>query len=237
MKQVLLIWLTTLSVTATAQVNAIKSASSASSTEGRGGASSSGGFIADFAFQFMFSNVVGWQEQTLSKRDVQRSLISIDGWVQGGGQPSSYYLLQPRVRANWGIVSSDFRLSYVIEEDFGEARHIRTTDWQLIQLNFVTEKDVTARVGIGMIWESFGQRNSYGEWTTAIHVHPFEKRLSGVAEYRWAEARKELNGHVRYALLEKKKIHPYLLFGAAFQRYYSEVNVWGIQGGIGISFY
>lgn len=237
MKRVLLLWLTLSAFTASAQVNAIKSASSNSTSEVRSGSATGGGFIADFAFQFMFSNVVAWQDHTLGKRDAQRSLISVDAWIQGGGQPSSYYILQPRIRGNWGIVSTDFRLSYLIEEDFGEAKHIRTTDWQMIQLNFLTEKDVTARVGIGMIWESFEQKNSYGEWTTAVHVHPYGKRLSGIAEYRWAESRKEVNGHMRYALFDKGRMHPYVLLGGAFQRYYSSVNVWGIQGGIGISFY
>jgi hypothetical protein len=99
---------------ASAQVGDIKSASSNNASRGgdRGG---SGG--SAFFFYFMADAINGladWQQYKLKKREVNPSLVSLDVITQVATQPSRYYLVNPRVRGNWGLFSSDFRVNYLL---------------------------------------------------------------------------------------------------------------------------
>lgn len=224
---------------ALAQVDEIKSASSSrSSGETRGGGSSgsSGNFVIDFFFQFMFTEVIHAQQQKISRKHEIPSIISLDVMLQAAAQPSSYYIMHPRVRANWGLFSTDFRVNYILEEGIDGIKYLRTNEWQVLQLNLVTTKDVTVRVGGGVLYEAFEMKRSYPEWTGGVHIMPFGK-LGGVAEYRSAESRREVNAHVRYGFFEKRRLHGYLTAGAVYQRYYSQVDVWGMQAGVVLSLY
>ena len=222
-----------------AQVNEIKSASS-SRSESRG--SSSGGnrsssFAGDFFFNIMFGQVIHWQIQTLNRKREMPSIVSLDVMLQTAAQPSSYYIINPRIRGNWGLFSTDFRFNYIVEEDFNGIKYLRTNDWQVIQLNVVNTRDVTVRIGGGVIQEAFEGRNDFPEWTTAVHVRPWGKKLGGIVEYRNSEARREINGHLHYSLFEKGPLHGYFTAGAVFQRYYESVDVWGLQAGITVSIF
>jgi hypothetical protein len=222
---------------ANGQVNEIKSASSSRNFELGGGAGSAGGFVAEFFFQFMFGEVIFQQQRKLEQKHQIPSLVSIELLLQGAVQPSSYYILNPRIRANWGLFSTDFRFNYIVEEDIDGTKYLRTSDWQVLQLNLVTTRDLTVRIGGGVIKEAFGEQNSYPEWTGGVHIKPFASKLGGILELRGSEARKEINGHLRYKLFEKQRLHGYLTAGAAFQRHYEQVNVWGFQGGVAVSFF
>jgi hypothetical protein len=223
------------------QVNEIKRASSAprkSSEIRQGGSSTStNAFAYNFLFQLMFTQVVQWQQQKLQRREEVPSMVSLDVMVQTAVQPSSYYIINPRIRGNWGLFSTDFRINYIIEEDIDGPKHIRTNDWQVLQVNLVTTRDVTARVGGGIIQEAYGDKNTYPEWTGALQFRPITNKVGGTIEYRGSEMRKEANAHIHYALFTKKRLHGYLTAGAVFQRYYSKVNLWGLQGGITFSIF
>jgi len=222
-----------------AQVDEIKGASSSKSSGETGGSSRGGGgaFVGDFFFQFMFGEMVRAQQNKLQQRHDIPSLVSFDVLLQTAVQPSSYYIVNPRIRGNWGIFSTDFRFNYILEEDIDGVKYLRTNDWQILQLNLITTRNVTFRIGGGVIYEAFGERNNYPEWTGAVHIRPFGEKLGGIVEYRGSEARQEVNGHLRYAFFEKGKLHGYLTAGAVFQRYYTQINVWGLQGGIAMSIF
>lgn len=220
------------------QVKDIKRASSSKSSEVSGGRSSgASGYAGDFFFQFMVSGVVEAQQHKLQRRHEVPSMVSLDLLLQGASQPSSYYIVNPRIRANWGLFSTDFRMNFIIEEEFEGVSMLHTNDWQILQLNLVTTREVTVRVGGGVIYEAFGERNDYPEWTAAAQYSPPTSRFGGVAEYRGSEARREVNGSMRYKIYERNKLHTYLTAGAVFQRHYSEINVWGFQGGIMLSIF
>lgn len=240
MTRILLITLSflVLAGTARAQVDEIKSASKskASSHEIGGGSSGGSGFLIDFFFQFMFVEVINAQQHAVSRKREIPSIISLDAMLQVAAQPSSYYIANPRLRANWGLFSTDFRLNYILEEDIDGVKHLRTNEWQVLQLNLITTRDVTIRVGGGVISETYEMKQSYPEWTTGVQIKPFGK-LGGVAEYRASEARKEVSAHFRYGFFERGKLHGYLTAGAVFQRYYQQVNVWGLQGGVVMSIF
>lgn len=227
-------------VHAIAQVDEIKSSSSSHSSKessGNNTPDASGGFVGDFFFQVMFSGIIQLQQQKLQRKQELPSIISLDFLLQGAAQPSSYYIVNPRIRVNWGLFSSDFRLNYVLEEGIDGVKYLRTNDWQILQFNIVTTRNVTARIGGGIIQESFGEKNNYPEWTGAVHIRPSLSKFGGYAEFRGSQARKEVNAYLQYSVLEKNRFHGSITGGAVFQRYYDHVNVWGFQGGFAFSIY
>lgn len=224
---------------AQSQVKDIVSASKKSGG-GRGDGGGRGGSDVSFAidvFYFSFQGLSQWQRHTLAKRDSIPSLVSFDASFQAAMQPSSYYVLNPRIRGNWGLFSTDLRLNYLIEEAVEGPIHLRTTDWQIVQLNVVTTPHVNFRIGGGIMYEAYGYYDAHPEFTLAFNLLPGMKRIGAGIEYRDAEVRREVNGAVHYDLGNSGRVHWYATLGGAFQRYYSSINVWGIQGGLGFKFY
>jgi hypothetical protein len=222
---------------ANAQVDEIKNASAASGASGGGETSSSVSSGFEFFFDIVFSGIVETQRAKLDRRSEVPNMVSLDVMLQNAVQPSSYYIINPRIRGNWGLFSTDFRLNYLIEEDFDGYKHIRTNEWQIIQLNIITTKDVVFRIGGGFLQESFGGENYYNEWTTALQVHPAKSKLGGLIEYRDADQRKEVNGFLRYHIFDHNSLHGFVTGGAMYQRYYDTVSVWGMQAGLIVSLY
>ena len=108
---------------------------------------------------------------------------------------------------------------------------MHTYDWQVLQLNIITTKDVNWRMGAGFLTEAFGNKATYGEWSTAVTVHPSRSRWGGIGEYRGAESRKEVSLVCEYAAYNKSLLHISFTGGMIFQRYYGSVDVWGMQFG------
>lgn len=236
MKQFFTLLLLLASLSAFAQVDQIRSASSSQSTAKSSGSSSgsefSGGSIfGDLIFNFMIGGVVDAQIQRLERKREMPQVIGLDLWLQTAIQPGSYYIVTPRVRGTWGLFSTDFRKSMLIEEGVDGIEYIATNDWQVIQLNLLAIREVTWRVGGGFSQETFGGNNHYGEWTTAIHVHPEETAWGGLAEYRGAEMRQEVAGFAHYKLFDRNLLHGYATGGLIWQRHYDIVTTWGVQMG------
>jgi hypothetical protein len=221
------------------QVNSIKSASSNSSggsssgyTSGEGSSSGGGSFfLVDLFFGDIIGGVAIAQQHKLQRKQHIPTLISLDVMAQVAAQPSAYYIINPRIRGNWGLFSTDFRLNYIIEEEFEGPVHIRTNDWQILQLNIITTRNVTARVGGGILYEAFSGGKSYSEWTAGFQYHPNESRLGAYAEYRGAEPRKEMNVFAQYNVFDRGRLHGFTTAGVVYQRYYESITTWGIQGG------
>lgn len=222
------------------QVSEIKEASSTSGKGQSGGgdrSGSGGGLAFDIFFNVLFGEVVQAQRQKLQRRDELPGVISVEAMVQATVQPSAYYLVHPRIRANWGLFSTDFRFNYLLEESIGQTEYLRTDDWQIIQLNLVTTRDVDFRIGGGMMHEAFSGEKVYGEWTMALGVHPSQSTLGGIAEYRNAGVRKEISGSVHYRVFDRGPMHGFLTGGILYQKYYSTISVWGLQGGMVLKIY
>lgn len=236
-------WLITISVllplATYAQVDEIKSNSSSHSSSGGDGhhSSSSSGIYIDIFIQ-SFSLVGEWQQQTLQKRrDVNPELVSFDILLQTAVQPSSYYIVNPRIRGNWGLFSTDFRFNYLIEEDIEGIKHIRTDDWQVLQLNIITTRNVVFRLGGGILHEDFSGGKTFQEWTAGLQFNSNRHHLGAMTEYRWSEPRKEWSGQVQYKIFESGHFHTYITGGVVYQRYYQAISVWGMQGGLMFKFY
>jgi hypothetical protein len=237
-----------------AQVSEIKTASSENSSSkseksgsvesssGSSYSSSNGGAVF---FNFLFSGIGEWQSFKLrDSRERYPSMVSLDVMLQAGIKPSSYYLLMPRIRGNWGLFSTDFRMSYLIEEGAEGFEHIRTNDWQVLQLNLVTHRFFTFKVGTGFMQEAFNDEEMFSETAFLLFVHaPDQSKLLGF-EYRFAKdwetgsnPRWELSAQYQHELFNKGALHGYASVGTVFQKYYNQIEVWGVQAGFVLRFF
>lgn len=238
-----------LSSLAVGQVSEIKSSSASnarvrSSGGERMGSGSSGGFFAYFFIDFVGSGIVQWQRATLDKREDIPQVLSIESFGQVAIQPSAYYVFNPRVRGNWGIFYSDFRVNYMVEESIDGFEELTTTDWQVIGLNLVNHRNVTVRLGTGLMKENFGERLTFNESVVGVSVRGNDQQLGGSAEYRWARdyttgamPRQEWSLFMERKLFDRGALHGFATGGLIFQRYYSHLNVWGLQGGFAFKVY
>jgi hypothetical protein len=232
-------YLTSTNRHAMAQVDDIKSASTerAGSRRSESSRNSSNSFHALDIINISAHALIEWQRIRLQMREQNPSMVSVEVIAVAAVQPSSYYIVHPRIRGNWGIFSTDFRMNYLIEEDVDGIKHLRTEDWQILQLNLIAHRNVNLYVGGGFLREAFGGRAYYNEWTTCLRVNPAKVPFSLQAEYRYSEPRVEFSTNVQYPVLRKGMSNIYLLAGGAFQEYYSNVRVWGLQGGIMLKVY
>src|SRR5687767_4134544 len=171
-----------------AQVDEIKNASSGNSKSGRDGRSSDSDGGGGIFLDFLFGNVIQWQGMKLhDDRSRYPSMVSLDIMVQGAVKPSSYYLFWPRVRGNWGLFSTDFRMNYLIEEGLDGFIHIRTNDWQVLQLNLITSRFFTFRLGTGFMQETFAAERTFSESAFMLMIHaPDQTKVLGF-EYRFSK--------------------------------------------------
>lgn len=226
-------------LTALAQVDEIKSASSKLSGGGRYTDFSRGGsgFAIDLFVNLALGGVIETQKQRLEQKHEVPGMVSFDVILQTAAQPSRYYIVNPRVRANWGLFSTDFRINYLIQESIDGRKYLQTNDWQVIQFNFVTTKDITFRMGAGIMQEAYNDRHSFTEWTAALQVLPNNSKIGGAFEYRSATPRNEVSAQALVRALDYRKLHSFFSVGAIYQRYYRSVTTWGFQGGLILRFY
>ncbi len=224
-----------------AQVDGIKSASNNAGKSGGGDRRGSNNSVLAYFFVDLFiNNVVPWQIQTLQKRDSIPELVSLELRLQTGLQPSNYYLALPRLRANWGLFSTDYRRSYLVEYNpLGTTKDISWNDWQVLQLNIISTRHANFRIGAGIMNEVFNSRSTFPEYTMALGLTSRDKNINGEFEFRTASdlatastPRWELNAHVNKKLFDRGLLHGYLTGGGVFQQYYGKINVWAFTAGL-----
>jgi hypothetical protein len=213
-------------------------------SSGRSEGSTSGGGGGWFFFN-SFKLLATWQAMKLEKAQENKRLVSLETYFQGAVQPSNYYLFHPRIRGNWGLFSSDFRYNYLVEESKGSGSgDLSTFDWQILQLNLVTTKNVTGRIGFGNMVENYGARQTFFEWTAGLSIIPNNQKLGGSLEYRVAKdyntnaiPRREVNFFLEKQVFSTGALHGALTLGGVYQRYYESVSVWGMQAGLVMRIY
>ncbi len=235
-----------------AQVDEIKNASSSNSGSG-GAKSGSGDYNSDeggggcggcggggIIIDFLFGGIAEWQSFKLrDNRERYPSMVSLDVMFQGAIKPSSYYMIWPRIRGNWGLFSTDFRINYLIEEDAEGFKHIRTNDWQVLQLNLVTSRFFTLKVGTGFLQEAFNTNEMFSESAFMLFVHAPDQTKSLGFEYRFskdfetdANPRREFSVQYQHQLFSTGALHGYATVGGVYQKYYNVIEVWGVQAGL-----
>lgn len=197
-----------------------------------------------FFFFDMLRVLAVWQGNVLDKRDNVPQLVSLDVMMHAAVQPSSYYIFNPRLRGNWGILSSDFRVNYLLEQTVNGNSDLTTIDWQIVQLNFVNTKNVIVRAGAGFMQEQYADHLNFFESTVSSNLMFDDNKWGGFIEGRFAKdfstgaaPRREFNLHVQRQIFEAGPWHGMLTGGLQFQRWYSSINVWGMQGGFVLRLY
>jgi hypothetical protein len=234
-------------LTVLGQVDDIKSSSknnSSNRSSGSGSSESGSGGGNIFFFFDMFRVFGVWQGHVLDKRPDVPQIVGLDIMLHSAIQPSSYYTFNPRVRGAWGILSSDFRWNVLIEETLEGPESLNTFDWQIVQLNFVNTKNVIVRAGAGYMQENFSDRLSFFESTFSSNLMFDDNSWGGFVEWRSAKdfvtnvvPRREFNIQVQKQVFESGPWHGMVTGGLQFQRWYSSINVWGIQGGFVLKLY
>jgi hypothetical protein len=194
---------------------------------------------------FLFTGIADWQTAKLKDdRKKYPSTISLDVMFQGAVKPSSYYILWPRIRGSWGLLGTDFRMNYLIKEGSDGYTHIRTNDWQILQLNLVTSSFFTFRASTGIMKEAFNSKRTFSETAFILNVHaPDQSKVIGF-EYRFAKdwstginPRREFSVQYQHQLFKTGIFHGYTTAGAVYQKYYNSIEVWGIQAGVMFRFF
>ncbi len=231
------------SLPVTGQVDKIKAASADYAGESKstdtGGSSSGSGNGGIFVDILMF--LPHWQAYKLQD-DRQRypPMVSLDVFIQGAFKPADTYIFWPRIRANWGLFSTDFRMNYMMEKnDTGGFTSLRTSDWQVLQLNLITSRFITFRVGAGTMTEAFGANRQFTEVTLAFGIHAPDQSEVFFLEYRDAfesgadvHARFEFSGQYQHQIFKTGGFRGYLTAGGAYQKYYNTIDFWGIEAGV-----
>lgn len=229
-------------LTAPAQeVDEIKSASASQSSQTRSDDNTSnsgrgGGLILD-----IITFLPDWQSFKLHDDNKLRypPTISLDGMFQGAFKPSDTYILWPRIRGNWGLFSTDFRVNYMVEKTDAGVSDLRTNDWQILQLNIITSRFITGRIGFGTMVEAFGNRKEYTEATIGFGIHAPDHSNAFFMEYREAfqsnadvTARIEFSANYQHQIFRTGALHGYVSAGVVYQKYYGTIDFWGLQAGV-----
>lgn len=181
------------------------------------------------------------QVAQLERRRAEEHLVSLEAHSQAALQPPAYYIVMPRLRANWGLFSSDARFNVLLEQSTRSFKAFRSFDWQLLQLNLVNREPVTFRVGIGYLQELDGGEGLFPEYTFGLDLRLKDNQWRGGGELRVASdgqteivPRLETSGRVQYRLFEGAGLAGYATGGLTFQRYYESLNVWGVVTGLSL---
>ena len=236
------------SILVSGQVNRIKEASAQTAQEYRssesGSSSSNSNGSGFFVDVLMF--LPNWQMYKLQgSRERYPLMVSVDVMLQGAFMPADTYVIWPRIRGNWGLFSTDFRMNYMMEKnDAGGFTSLRTNDWQILQLNIITSRFITARIGGGIMTESFGANQNFTELTAGFGIHAPDHSNAFYLEYRDAyksgadfNARVEFSAQYQHQIFQSGALRGYLTAGGVYQKYYGTLEFWGLHGGVVLRFF
>lgn len=167
----------------------------------------------------------------------------------GYAEPQSSMFL-PRIRGNWGLFSTDLRLTNMIEYGTSDGTdYYNTLDWQILELNLLITKPVIFRIGSGIMYEFFSQhRNTFLEHYAGVDVNWKDHQFIASGEGRIAPdyetnavPRIEANFRVNYRIKQTPHMNAYAMAGFVYQNYYRNnstsfkgVEVWVVQTGLSV---
>jgi len=180
----------------------------------------------------------------LKKRHDIPTVVSVDFMPHFGFNPPSCMLMLPRIRGNWGLFSTDFRLNNMMELGTGHGvKFYRTLDWQILELNLIVTEPITARIGSGFMYEKYS--NTYfSESYIGLDWYMKKNLYLTTAEFRIAKdyetgatPRAEGNLRFNYKVLDNKNLYGYVTAGCIYQNYYNSVDLWTAQVGLTFNFH
>lgn len=179
-----------------------------------------------------------------------RQILEKDGYIprikslefsgQYSAMPSDYGVAIPRMRANWGLFSTDIRYYHQFETRLGDFSSYNSFDWQFLMLNLVTSQKVNFRLGTGIMNERV-TGFTYNENTFNLDIYP-TNRLKINAEGRFAldygsgnVVRREWNAGLYYLLAKHKRKGFHAFSNFMHARFYEQVDIWTLSGGISMT--
>ena len=155
--------------------------------------------------------------------------------------PTNQNLYRPRARFRVGVLSMEYRYTYLTEQVLGQRQDFPTHEIQFIQINPILDPNFDLRFGWGLYIEQESQSNNatHSEFTFGFDAFPARMKLG--SEFRVVtnsdrgniSPRWEVNAQLKYAILDNPNNKIYVGLSGSYAEYYA-VSIWGI--GVGINF-
>lgn len=191
---------------------------------------------------FLLSMLIDWNEQWLDIRSDAPVAVGVELMLDASIVPIKYNIYRPRVRVNWGLFSTDYRYSILVEEKLGETDIYATHDWQILVMNPILTDYFAMRLGVGAVYEEV-TGNVFQDYNLGMDVYMFDQAVKFAAEGRYAynygariSPRTEVNGALKFRLLNNEKFKVYGGFNAFYARYYESIDLWSVGIGLNLRF-
>lgn len=189
---------------------------------------------------FFFTDFLAWNSQWIENRANYPVPIGVELMLDASIVPIKYNVYRPRIRVNLGFLSTDYRYSILVEEKLGETDIYATHDWQMFVLNPVLTNDFAMRLVVGVVYEEVS-RNVFQDYNLGLDFYLFDQAVKLAMEGRYAynytariSPRTELNGALKFRILDTENMKIYGGFNAFYARYYESIDLWSV--GVGLNF-
>ena len=160
------------------------------------------------ADQLFLANVDDWR-------------ISFEGRMLGGYGPlKNVALIQPQIRGNWGLFSTQLRYNRI----FDDTGVLSTWDWQIIQFNFLNHEVIRWVVGLGLSHE-IEFDDTYFEGSSSLTIFLADRVWAPTLEYRFTgdgTPRQEFSAILDFRPNNKNNIFNTFSAGFLHQNWYGE---------------
>ncbi len=198
---------------------------------------------------FILEFIIDHHEEILNMRYLDPTVLSFEIEPQlayalhfGADQTYKYVNYLPQVRANLGVISTDFRFNMLTEYTNGFPDAFQS--WEiLLLLNIVPDKKFRISVGSGLYVETFTQSNYNENYLGLKFMMPNEKDFLDMDTRVVCDYNRGLfpfiEGGIRYSsrFIDFEHIYGYITFGAMYQNYYSSHDIWAAKGGLSFNFH
>ena len=168
-----------------------------------------------------FNGWADYQARIVARKDTMPYVSGLELSTTGSYDLYQIYgaqLLMPRVRATYGMFSTDYRISILRDE----TATLTTDDWQILSLNLGFSNQVRFHIGSGISYFRASQA-TYMEHSCGMDVYMLNRKLQLRSEYRWVmdyreepeNIREDLSLNIGYQFFQAS--HFDLVFQTGFQ--------------------
>lgn len=188
-------------------------------------------------YELILSGLFNYHLRLLDSKGENERVVSLDILPEGAWLPEGGYQIVPRIRGNWGFLTTDFRIFSDYRSGPGYIETARTFDWQIIMFNLIARREAVLRMGTGLMYD---QSTDYvfSEHSVALDLYLVQERVAPRLEFRYAldygnfeSPRWEANGLVDFLLFETRNFSGYFSAGARFQKFALGDEVFAATGG------
>ncbi len=180
-----------------------------------------GGCVGAFFVDILFQGIGAAHMHMLDRRFDEPWIVSLESQLTSAIDPSTGTVsFTPSVRGNWGLFSTQLRTNRL----FDGTGTLQTLDWQILQLNFMSQEHVNLRYGVGISYE-FVTEQAHFEQYFGLQLHFAERRINPEVNLRmsdsYGDARTELNVLMDWKFASNNVIETGLILGYSYQNWYN----------------